>query len=67
MYFSRLFSAKKTKVVYLNGLNQVQLSILFSHGGNRTAHKICFKLSIETLKKRRLAKEGAVANIAGRQ
>ena len=67
MYFSQLFSAKKTKLVHLNGLTQVHSSIAFNDGSNITVYKTCFKLSKDTKKKRRLAKEGAVANIAERQ
>ena len=64
MYFKRLFSDKKTKLVYSNGPSQVYFSCPFSDGSNSTTHKTCLKLSIETHKKSRLAKEGAVANIA---
>ena len=67
MFFRQLFSDKKTKLLYSNGLSQVSLSSPSSGGGKRTVYKKCLKLSInyqETQKKRRLAKEGAVANIA---
>ena len=47
MYLRRLFSDKKTKLVYSNGLSQVHLSSLFSDGDNRTAYKKCL---IETQK-----------------
>ena len=67
MYLRRLFSDKKTRLVYSNGLSQVHFSYPFSDGSNRTAYKTCLKLSIETHKKRRLSKEGAVVNIAERQ
>ena len=56
IYLRRLFSDKKTKLVYSNGLSQVNFSYPFSDGSNRTACKIFLKLSIET-KKCRLAKE----------
>ena len=46
MYFRRLFTDKKTKLVYSNGLSQVHLSSPFIDGGNRTAYKTCLKLSI---------------------
>ena len=52
MYFRRLSSDKKTKLVYSNGLSQVHLSSPFSDGGNS--------------QKRRIAKVGAVANVAER-
>ena len=48
IYFRGLFSDKKTKLVYSNGLMQVYLSSPFGDGGNRKAHKTCLKLSIET-------------------
>ena len=48
MYFRRVFIDKKTKLVYSNGLGQVHLSSPFNDGGNKTAHKICLKISIET-------------------
>ena len=51
MYFRRLFSDKKTKLVYSNGLSQVHLSSPFTDGGIRIAHKTFLKLSIETQKK----------------
>ena len=63
MYLKRLFSDKKTKLVYSNGPSQVHFSCPFSDGSNRTAYKTCLKLLIET-QKHRLAKESAVANIA---
>ena len=63
IYFRGLFSDKKTKLIYSNGLSQVHLSSPFSDGGNRKVYKTCLKLSIET-RSRRLAKEGAVANTA---
>ena len=66
MYFRRLFSDQKTKLVYSNGLCQVHLSSLFKDGGNRKAYETCLKLSLET-QKRRLVKEGAVAYILKRQ
>ena len=50
IYFRGLFSDKKTKLVYSNGLTQVQLSSPFSDRGNRTEYKACLKLSIETQK-----------------
>ena len=50
MYFRRVFIDKKTKLVYLNGLGQVHLSSPCNDGGNKTAHKICLKISIETQK-----------------
>ena len=50
MYFRRLFSANKTKLVYSNGLSQVHLSSPFSDGGNRTVYTTCLKLTIETQK-----------------
>ena len=46
MYFRRLFSDKKTKLVYSNGLSQVHLSIPVSDVGNITAQTTCLKLSI---------------------
>ena len=49
MYFGRLFSDKKTKLVYSNGLGQVHLSSSFSGGGDNTVCKTCLKLSGETL------------------
>ena len=67
MYLRWLFSDKKTKLVYSNGPRQVHLSCPVKDGNNRTEYKTCLKLSIETHTKRRLAKEGAVANIAERQ
>ena len=67
MYLRRIFSDKKTKLVYSNGQSQVHFSCPFSDDSNRAAYKIYLKLPIETHKKRRLAKEGAVANIAERQ
>ena len=66
MYLKRLFSNKKSKLVYSNGPSQVHFSCPFSDGSNRKTHKICLKLSIETHEKRRLAKKGAAANIAER-
>ena len=51
MDFRRLFSDKKTKLVYSNGLSQVHLSSPFSDAGNRTAYNTCLQLSIETQKK----------------
>ena len=53
----------KTKLIYSNELSQVHLCSPFSDGDNRTAYKTCLKLWIER-QKCRLAKEGAVANIA---
>ena len=50
MYLRRLYSDKKTKLVYSNGLSQVHLSSPFSDGDNRTVYKKCLKLSIETQK-----------------
>ena len=50
IYFRGLFSNKKTKLVYSNGLSQIHLSKPFSGGGNRKAQKTCLKLSIETRK-----------------
>ena len=50
IYFGGLFSDKKTKLVYSNGLTQVHLSSPFSDGGNRTTYKTCLKLSTETQK-----------------
>ena len=67
MYLKQLFSDKKTKLIYSNGPSQMHFSCPFSDGSNRTTHKICLKLSIETHKKRRLAKKGTAANIAERQ
>ena len=64
MYLRQLFSDKKTKLVHSNGQSQVHLSCPVSDGTNRVAYKTCCKLPIETHKKRRLTKEGAVANIA---
>ena len=48
MYFTRLFSDNKTKLVYSNGLSQVYLSSPFGDGGNRKAYKTCLKVSTET-------------------
>ena len=60
MYFRRLCSNKKTKLVYSNGLSQVRLSSPFSDGDNGTANKTCIKvineLSRDT-KKCRLSNE----------
>ena len=67
MYLKRLLGDKKTKLVYWNGPSQVHFSCPFSDGSKTTTHKTFLKLSIETHKKRMLAKEGAVANIAERQ
>ena len=67
MYLKRLLSDKKTKLVYWNGPSQAHFSCPFSDGSKTTTHKASLKLSIETHKKRMLAKEGAVANIAERQ
>ena len=67
MYLRQLFSDNKTRLVYSNGPRQVHFSCLFSDGSNRTPYKTCLNFSIETHKKRRLAKEGAVANIAEQQ
>ena len=67
MYLKRLLSDKKTKLVYWNGPSQVHFSCPFSDGSKTRTHKTSLKLSIETHKKRMLAKEGAVANIAERQ
>ena len=50
IYFRGLFSDKKEKLVYSNGLSQVHLPSPFTDGGNRTAYKTCLKLSIETQK-----------------
>ena len=50
MYLRRLFSDKKTKLVYSNGLSQANFSYLFSDGSNRTACKKFLKLSIEPQK-----------------
>ena len=66
MYFKRLFSDKKTKLVYSNGLRQLHLSSPFSDGGNRTLYKTSLKSSIET-KKQMLTKEGAVLIAAEQQ
>ena len=69
MYFRRLFSDKKTKLVYSNGLSQVHLSSPFSNGDNRTRHKTCKKLSTnyqETQKSQAIQRR-CLANIAGRQ
>ena len=41
MYFRQLFSGKKTKLVYSDGLSQVHLPSPFSDGGNRTTYKTC--------------------------
>ena len=46
MYFRWLFTDKKTKLVYSNGLSLLYLSSPFSDSGNRTAYKTCIKLSI---------------------
>ena len=67
MYLKRLLSDKKTKLVYWNGPSQVHFSCPFSDGSKTATQKTSLKLSIETHKKRMLAKEGAVANIAERQ
>ena len=37
IYSRGLFSDKKTKLIYSNGLSQVHLSSPFSNGGNRKA------------------------------
>ena len=69
MYFRRLFSDKKTKLVYSNGLSQVHLSSPFSNGDNRTRHKTCKKLSTnyqETQKSQAIQRR-CLANIEGRQ
>ena len=50
MYLRRLFSDKKTKLVYSNGPSQVHCFCPFSDGSNRTAYKTSLKLSIETQK-----------------
>ena len=50
MYFTRLFSDNKTKLVYSNGLSQVHLSSPFTDADNRTAFKTCLKVAIETRK-----------------
>ena len=63
MYRGRLFSDKKIKLVYSNAPNQMNLSCPVNDGGNRAAGKTCLKFWIET-QKSRLAKEGAVENIA---
>ena len=63
MYLRRLFSDKKIILVYSNALNQMNLSCPVNDGSNRTAYKTCLKFWIET-QKSRLAKEGAVENIA---
>ena len=73
MYFrKRLFSDKKTKLVYSNGPSQVHLSYPVNDGNNKTAYKTCLKLSIEKPKKKnththKLAKEGVVVYTAERQ
>ena len=67
MYLKRLFSDEKTKLVYSNGRSQMHFCCPFSDSSNRTTHKTCLRLSIETHKKRRLGKEGAATNIAERQ
>ena len=52
MYFrKRLFSDKKTKLVYSNGPSQVHLSYPVNDGNNKTAYKTCLKLLIEKPKK----------------
>ena len=69
MYFRRLFSDKKTKLVYSNGLSQVHLSSPFSNGDNRTRHKTCKKLSTnyqETQKSQAIQRR-CLANIVGQQ
>ena len=58
MYFRGLLRDKKTKLVYSNGLSQVHLSSPFSDGDNKTTFKTCFKLSIETHKKKTSQKRG---------
>ena len=63
MYLRRLFSDKKIILVYLNALNQMNLSCPVNDGSNRTAYKTCLKFWVET-QKSRLAKEGVVANLA---
>ena len=63
MYLRRLFSDKKIILVYLNALNQMNLSCPVNDGSNRTAYKTCLKFWIET-QKSRLAKEGVLGNIA---
>ena len=46
----RLFSDKRTKLVYSNGPSQVHLSCPVNDGKNRTALKTCLKFSIGTQK-----------------
>ena len=46
----RLFSDKKTKLVYLNGPNQVHLSCPIKDSKNGTAYKIFLKLSTKIQK-----------------
>ena len=63
IYFRGLFSDKKTKLVYSNGLSQVYLSSPFSGGGDRTVYKTCLKLSIET-QKMQASQRRCLVNIA---
>ena len=69
MYFRRLFSDKKTKLVYPNGLSQVHLSSPFSNGDNRTRHKTCKKLSTnyQETQKLQAIQRRCLPNIAERQ
>ena len=53
----------RKKIVYSNGPSQVHVSFPVNDDSNRTAYKTCLKFSMKTHKKRRLAKEGVVANI----
>ena len=50
MYLRRLFSDKKIILVYLNALNQMNLSCPVNDGSNRTAYKTCLNFRIETHK-----------------
>ena len=67
MHLKRLFNDKKTKLVYSNGPSLLHFSYLFNDSSNRTTYKTYLKSSIETHKKRRLAQESDVANVAERQ
>ena len=64
MYLRRLFSDKRIKLVYPNRPSEMHLSCPVNDGRNRTAFKTCLKYSMQKEKKCKLAKKGAVANIA---
>ena len=61
MYFrKRLFSDKKTKLVYSNGPSQVHLSYPVNNGNNK---KTCLKLSVEKQNKTKNTSQGRCCSV----